>query len=218
MNREQWGTYRLAFAEVQRLCGIPDAQQDGLPGPKSTAAFAALADTVREEIRAKDSARVIRSEGWPFEVRVVGADLVIDGTTATWFGGDADPDDNGETASGVRTKGNRGVMGCALPVVGGHRSTKGSPLAFPAPGMRPGIPWKTPVEVTYGGKSITVPLLDNGPAKWVQNSGEGGKAIDLTPAAMAELAGTGRYANGNPKRGLIHPVKVRIIGGAKYVA
>ena len=37
---------------------------------------------------------------------------------ATWFGGDDDPEDNGQTASGVPTKGNPTLLGCALPLNG----------------------------------------------------------------------------------------------------
>jgi hypothetical protein len=135
-------------------------------------------------------------EGWSFEAFVDGDDIVVENATATWFGGDDDPDDNGETASGVRTAGNPDCMGCALPVVGHHGSTKGSPLAF-----TPRIPWHTKVIVTVGDKSITVPLIDNGPAKWAND------AIDLTQAAFKEFAPL--------KQGMLKNVSFRVVGGAR---
>lgn len=137
-------------------------------------------------------------DDWAFSVRVDGEDLVCDETTATWFGGCDDPLDNGQTASGVPTCGNPDLLGCALPVVGHHPSTKGSPLAF-----SPRIPWHTPVEVTHTatGKKITVPLLDNGPAKWAKDG------IDLTKAAFKVFAPI--------KAGVIR-VSFRVKGAAKY--
>ena len=137
------------------------------------------------------------SSGWCFSVRIDGDDLVCDDCTATWFGGDDDPLDNGQTASGVPTAGNPDVLGCALPVVPNHPSTAGSPLAF-----RPRIPWKTRVEVTYKGQTLTVPLLDNGPAKSAQD------AIDLTQAAFRYFAPI--------KQGILRGVSFRVLGAAKY--
>ena len=139
----------------------------------------------------------VERNGWQFSVRVDGDDLVVDNTTATWFGGDNDPLDNGETASGVMTKGNPHVLGCALPVVPSHPSTAGSPLAF-----SPRIPWKTKVLVEHKDKILVVELLDNGPAK---SAGDG---IDLTPAAFKFFAPI--------EKGVID-VSYRIIGAAKYV-
>jgi hypothetical protein len=138
------------------------------------------------------------ADGWSFSIRVDGDDLVCDDTTCTWFGGCDDPLDNGQTASGVPTCGNPMLLGCALPVVGHHPSTKGSPLAF-----SPRIPWHTQVEVTYKktGKTITVPLLDNGPAKWAKDG------IDLTQAAFKLFAPL--------KTGVIQ-VSFRVKGAAKY--
>lgn len=137
------------------------------------------------------------SEGWSFTAEIDGDDIVLNNVTATWFGGDNDPLDNGETASGVMTKGNPDVMGCALPVVPTHPSTAGSPLAF-----SPRIPWKTQVQVSTADKSVVVPLIDNGPAKSARD------AIDLTVAAFKHFAPI--------EKGVIN-VSVRIIGAAKYV-
>lgn len=136
------------------------------------------------------------SDGWDFEAYIDGDDIVVNNTSATWFGGDDDPLDNGETASGVKTSGNPGIMGCALPVVAHHPSTAGSPIAF-----RKRIPWFTKVVVTSGEKSITIPLIDNGPAK---SAGDG---IDLTQAAFKFFAPI--------KQGVIKNVNYRIVGVSK---
>ena len=135
-------------------------------------------------------------EGWSFDAYIKGQDIVVEGTTATWFGGDDDPLDSGETASGIRTFSNPDVLGCALPVVAHHPSTQGSPLAF-----KPRIPWMTQVEVTANGKTLVVPLIDNGPAKSANDG------IDLTQAAFKYFAPL--------KEGVIENVSYRIIGGAK---
>lgn len=136
------------------------------------------------------------SDGWEFEAYIDGDDIVVENTTATWFGGDDDPLDNGETASGVKTSGNPNVMGCALPVVAHHPSTAGSPIAF-----RKRIPWFTKVVVTFDGNSITVPLIDNGPAKSAKDG------IDLTQAAFKTFAPL--------REGVLDNVSYRIIGAAK---
>jgi hypothetical protein len=98
---------------------------------------------------------------------------------ASWFGGGNDPGDDGQTASGVLNDGsNPHLMGCALPLswdgvnVG---SCQGSPL--------PILPWGTIVQVTAGKTTITVPLIDVGPAL------DENRPIDLTVAAFLALGG-----------------------------
>ena len=55
---------------------------------------------------------------------------------ATWFGGDDDPGDNGQTASGVLTRGHPSLLGCALPLAGyGLQSLRGTPLPMMAFGL-----------------------------------------------------------------------------------
>lgn len=136
------------------------------------------------------------NNGWAFSIRKDGEDLVCDSGMCTFFGGTAeqDPEDNGETASGVSTRKNPDVMGCALPVVPMH-STPDSPL--------PRIPWHTKVMVTAGDKSIIVPLLDNGPSKSC------GHAIDLTRAAWRAL--------GFPFEKGVARVSYRVLGASKYL-
>ncbi len=157
------------------------------------------------------SAVKITNPGWSFSVIVLGEDLLVENTTATWFGGDKDPMDDGRTASGIMTKGNPGLLGCSLPMnyQGPDKRTRrncgGSPIPmlpyyYRGNKVRAG---GTSVVVTSGQKSLTLPLIDIGPARWAKDG------IDLTPAAFSALGG-------NRKKGII-PVSYRIIGGAKYL-
>src|SRR5436190_3725301 len=59
---------------------------------------------------------IIHSPGWPFDVEVIGDDLAVKEVLATAFGGASDPQDSGETASGVSTKLHPDIVGCALPM------------------------------------------------------------------------------------------------------
>src|SRR5579859_6774040 len=88
--------------------------------------------TLNSQLSSLDWFPVIRS----------GDDLVVPRTAATWFGGDSDPGDNGETASGVPTKGHPALLGCALPLAGyGLQSLRGTPLPMMAFGLhRDGSP------------------------------------------------------------------------------
>ena len=154
----------------------------------------------------------ITKPGWSFSVIVLGDDLLVENTTATWFGGDNDPMDNGETASGVITKGNPRLLGCSLPMNYAGKSYSlrkavgGSPIPMLPYGLtRNGMPKPggTNVIVTRGSNSLTVPLIDIGPARWTKDG------IDLTVAAFAALGG-------HRKQGVI-PVSYRILGGAKFI-
>lgn len=142
-----------------------------------------------------------------------GEDLVIREATATWFGGDNDPDDNGDTASGVKTKGNPTIMGCALPVCWWHPSTRQSPCGWKrvpiaGVGKLPSIPWHTEVEVSGMDvkrgerKIVRVELIDNGPAQWTA------KAIDLTQEAFRQFAPT--------KVGTLYGMEVRVRDVLRY--
>ena len=111
-------------------------------------------------------------ERFGFTAMIDGDDIVVQKAVATWFGGDDDPEDNGETASGVNTIKRPSIQGCALPMNFGPCA--GSPI--------PKLPWGTKVEVTHEGKTITVPVIDLGPARGT------GHAIDLTSAAFEEFA------------------------------
>lgn len=154
----------------------------------------------------------IEKAGWSFAVIVHGDDLLVENTTATWFGGANDPHDSGKTASGVMTKGNPKLLGCSLPMnyqgpdYPTRKAVGGSPLPMLPWGLaRTGDPkiGGTNVIVTCGTKSLTLPLIDIGPARWARDG------IDLTQAAFVQLGGSLR-------RGVI-PVSYRIIGGAKHL-
>ena len=99
-------------------------------------------------------AELLTGDGsFSFVAQVEGDDIVVRNVVATWFGGPNDPNDSGETASGVRTDTNPLPDGCALPMDGfRHSHTNGSPL--------PKIPWRTQVAVTNKrtGKEMTAPL------------------------------------------------------------
>lgn len=147
--------------------------------------------------------QILKGDGtWPFLVAVIdGEDIVVRGGAATWFGGSDDDLDSGATASGVSTKDNPNILGCALPMrVRGFKPTQGSPI--------PRLPWHTQVRVYRPTvkKSLTVELIDLGPAKWACADGD---CIDLTQAAMRALCGGKRL--GRIK------VDYRIIGGAKDI-
>jgi len=138
------------------------------------------------------------SYGWG--AIVDGDDLVVRNVRATWFGGDSDPLDNGETASGVNTKGHPNLDGCALPMTGMHvPNTEGSPL--------PKVPWKTIVRVYNrdNHKVMEIPVIDLGPAK----PPHAHAALDLTIHAFKALGGSLNV-------GELH-VDYRVIGGATYL-
>lgn len=150
---------------------------------------------LRKLLGMKSEPKTLHGDGtWGFAVLVDGNDLVVRNAKTTWFGGANDPQDNGETASGISTKKRPEVMGCAIPMSFGP--CKGSPL--------PRVPWGTKVEVKHlaSGKTITVPVIDLGPARST------GNALDLTPAAFKHFAplAVGKFT-----------VDYRIPGGAKYL-
>ena len=134
---------------------------------------------------------------------MVGDDIVVRDVRATCFGGANDPQDSGETASGISTKGNPSLKACALPICYAGRSPAllkalgGSPI--------PKVPWKTPVEIRSGGKTLIVGVIDLGPAKHT------GNAIDLTIAAARVFNPRATATNFEMQ------CSYRIIGGAKYL-
>ena len=123
---------------------------------------------------------------------------------ATWFGGDNDPDDNGETSSGVFTKGHPHILGCALPCRVSH--------ATPNPKYK-GLPFGTAVMVARvdGGSVVIVPLIDNGPS----DRNPAHAKIDLTVGTFAALGIP--VVNGRPVRGSVS-VYFRISAGETFVA
>ncbi len=140
---------------------------------------------------------IIGGQGFYFHVVVTGPDLVVRGVLGTWFGGAHDPQDYGETASGVNTKTSPDVVGCSLPMHGfGLASTENSPL--------PRIPWFTKVRVLVPNhRPIEVPLIDVGPARYTNHG------IDLTPVAFQKLGG-------NLEQGLLS-VDYVVLGGTAFL-
>lgn len=146
---------------------------------------------------------------WPFSARIEGEDIVVENIVITCFGGAFDPQDNGETASGVNTKHVPNIEAVSLPMDIGDRCphTKGSPL--------PRVPWHTPVEVTIDKETFILRggVIDLGPGKQASKPGQP-HALDLTPGAAAlfePCAPLQKLATSFCKRG-----SFRIIGGAKY--
>ena len=143
-----------------------------------------------------DTPQILKGDGsFAFTAQVDGEDIVVRGAQATWFGGANDPEDDGETASGVNTKKRPFILGCALPL--DYGPCAGSPI--------PKVPWGTRVEITHvaTGDKITVPVIDLGPAR------DTGHAIDLTVAVFQQFAtlATGKIV-----------VDYRVIGAARRLA
>jgi hypothetical protein len=135
-----------------------------------------------------------------WSISVDGEDIVFGGL-ASWFGGPNDKDDNGQTASGVDNS-KYGTRGCALPIPISNGevvvATSGTPL--------PALPYGIEVTISNGDFTVTVPLIDVGPALDVGPD----RPIDLTPWTFQ--AGLGQdLAHG------LAPVHVRVLGGAKYL-
>jgi hypothetical protein len=131
---------------------------------------------------------------WPFVAKFIGT-IFVDNVVATWFGGDVDPQDNGQTACGYPTKGHPDLLGCSLPMdLGTERATDGSPI--------PRLPWGLHSDGTLNpdGTIVTVwpfgfpdqvlplPLIDDGPGKQATKNPAEPHAIDLTRAAFSQLA------------------------------
>lgn len=128
-----------------------------------------------------------------------GEDLVIRHARVTCFGGANDPQDNGDTASGVSTK-DPAVVGCALPMrTPTLKELRDSPL--------PRMPWKTEVMFTEEStlKAQAIPVIDLGPALHTGNAG------DLTIAAA-------KFFNPHASATNFEMIAtIRVIGGAKYL-
>jgi hypothetical protein len=126
----------------------------------------------------------------------------------TFFGGMNDPEDNGETASGVSTR-DPAVMGCALP---GNRPHLPELAGSPVPAS---LPFKTMVRFwnPENNRQIEVPYIDLGPALYVVEDCVKRylhRGADLTIAAFKALGG-------DPDKGSLR-LKYRILGAAKYAA
>ena len=145
-----------------------------------------------------------------FTAEVVGDDIVLHNVRATCFGGSADPQDSGETASGLSTKKFHWLPAVSLPMDGRmfsstsaafHKALDGSPI--------PKVPWGTMVKITHmNGVDVpdyTFPVIDLGPGKRT------GNALDLTIAAARLYSARASATNFEAM------VDFVILGGAKYV-
>ncbi len=143
------------------------------------------------------------------KVAIDGEDIVTSSLTiVTFFGGDDDDMDSGETASGIDTKGHPLLMACALPLLRPHLpQLAGSPLPEH-------VPWRTMVRFfnPTNTRQIEVPLIDLGPSLYVMDHGVKRfihHGADLTKAAFLALGGT--VAKGSLR------LRYRLIGGARYL-
>jgi len=197
------------IAAIQGILGVT---QDGVWGPKSQAALNALI--------AGNDAPI-----WPYGMEVIGDDIIVRNIVITCFGGwgsgIADPQDSGETASGLNTR-TQTVIGVSVAMDGRqfgslspaeHRALDGAPI--PRLRNERGLTaWHTPVEVWIDGQKY-VPrdgIVDLGPGLQASSDGEP-HALDLTvPAAIEVMPGhpVQWYANNFRVRG-----SFRIVGGAK---
>lgn len=163
--------------------------------------------TVGAEIPSRDGRPIqdgtlLRGDGsYSFTAVVSGNDIVVSDVTATWFGGADDPSDNGQTASGLSTRNNPDLIGCALPMDrAGSPRTDGSPI--------PKLPYLTTMVSVTNKKNnakLNIKLIDLGPAKPPASQ----HALDLTKAAFRALGG-------NPDDGVMR-VDYSVIGGAQHL-
>lgn len=154
--------------------------------------------------------------GWGFTVYIDGDDLVLHDVRATCFGGSADPQDSGKTASGVPTKGNPSLMAASLPMdynganAAVRKALSGSPIPrMPFGLFRNGRANKADgcwVKVFHKGQLVlNVPVIDIGPAHGT------GNALDLTIAAARVIDPKATATNFEAT------VDIGIPGGAKYL-
>lgn len=196
---------RTDWKIIQCIIGT---EQDMIPGSMDQAALQDLANRAHAEWEAEGGggdyhgARVLKGRG--LTVYVVGKDLVLIKVRCTCFGGAHDPQDSGETASGISTK-PPWTEGCALPrnYTGGDDGTREALEGSPIPES---LPFNTPVEVMSEGIRITVPFIDLGPNLEVTEN-----ALDLTVASAKEFDPNASATN------FEMICSYRIIGGAQYL-
>jgi hypothetical protein len=202
--------------QIQSLLGVTP---DGMWGPKSQSAL----DVLIHGLPASAPVPV-----WPFTIQIVGDDIVVGPGLITCFGGwgagISDPQDNGDTASGINTK-TRAVSAVSIPMDGRdfpslgpaeHKALDGCPIRRlrNAQGL---TAWHTPVEVTIGTVVFTPPdgIIDLGPGLQASKPGELPHILDLTVWAAMRVQPT------TPIRQMANSFEVtgsyRIIGGAKLL-
>lgn len=150
------------------------------------------------------------NHGW--DLIVDGNHLVIEGARATAFGGAADPQDDGSTASGYPTHGHPSLLGVALPMRGyGVASLRNSPIPKMPFGIHsngtsnPDGAFVILEDPDTGVKSPALPVIDLGPSLYT------GHAVDLTVAAARLFRPLASATNFYAK------LDVTILNGAKYL-
>jgi hypothetical protein len=193
---------RDRWKQIQAVLGTA---QDGIPGPKDEAALTLLKQQAKSNFDL-DTPQPTTLTGRGITLHIEGEDLVIKNGRVTCFGGTNDPQDSGDTASGISTKPPH-TMGCALPrnYTGAHTPTRNALQGSPIPEK---LPWKTPVQFTdlKTGKTLTVPLIDLGPNLLTTTN-----VGDLTVAAAKHFYPSATATNFEMF------ADIRIIGGAKYL-
>lgn len=190
---------------------ILEVSPDGIAGPKTQAAWDNLVESSKAQPQKNTEqgtsgaiqGEILTGDGtWPWTARIEGDDIVVENAKATCFGGTDDPQDSGETASGISTK-NPNTEGVALPrnYIGTSSALIKALGGSPIPN---GIPFKTPVEITSGDRTVTAPFIDIGPAKYT------GNALDLTIATAKHFNPSASAINFSIK------CSYRIVGAAKY--
>ena len=208
-----------SIKDIQQVIGVTP---DGIWGPGSQKALDAILHPPA------------KPPTWPFSIQIVGDDIVVNDILITSFGGwgtgIADPQDNGNTASGVNTK-TRPIIGISIAMDGRqfstlgpaeHRALDGAPI--PRLLNEHGLTaWHTQVEVTIGSLKF-IPrdgLVDLGPGLQATPTIKGMRdpkkahALDLTPLAAAY------FKAGESVRNLALDFEARgsfrIIGGARLI-
>jgi hypothetical protein len=158
-----------------------------------------------------ESTRFIKNPKVPWVMEANGEDILIRGAIVTCFGGANDPQDNGDTSSGVSTKRHPEIMGCALPFNIAHSACEGSPIPFFGWGVRSnGNPNPDGAHVSFvdeqSGQILgPIPAIDLGPGLHTGHAG------DLTEAAAKVFD---PRAN---SRSFERKLTIRIHGAAKHL-
>lgn len=174
---------------------------------------------------------------WPFVPRIDQGDIVIDDIICTCFGGADDPQDNGDTASGVNTKSNPDLQGASVPMdiskakhinlSASHRLVRETfryaekfgegRLGVSDTVHRaldgcpiPVVDWFTPIQIESNGRTLVTQIIDLGPGKQATTNPSEPHAVDLTVAAAKFFDPEATATNFSMR------CNVRIIGAAKY--
>lgn len=204
LDRDFSGQTYLDQIALAKL-GLYKGAIDNIRGPKTREAFDAYRGTIGPE---DGQRRTIRGKGlfdW-LTIEVDGEDILIRDAEVTAFGGSGDPQDSGQTASGISTITRPEYMGCALPLpytgpdAGARKALAGTPL--------PKIPWQWPVEFIRrtDGKIVQTQLIDLGPNGRTKHAG------DLTVSAARKFNPKASATNFTQK------LDIRIPGAAKFLA